>query len=598
MKARLYLAIVLCVVLLVLLVVLWPGGKDQPATVTPGKIEGLSRRIATPTAPSGAELIPTSAPSEQHTIAKSHSTQKSLHVSIADAIGDSVSSGQVKIGTAEYSFINGHLEIAEIESGTHTLRISADGYNSATKTVSIPDEQDVAVTLEYLCSFEIIVYSDREQKSPVQGADVLVWEGPRVRRPVGTEAAPNVYMASFESDRLRLHRDENGIHVVDVDSYQSASGLYDSDPEPGDTILGVGGLMWQLGEQSKTPPTFPVRPPVSLRLRVWDAIVAHETGRHTRGAGDFIEFERNGSRHNCATGKMDPSQRGSVAATGTTDSSGRCRFENLAAGTYFVQAQKDNFRTELAVIGPARGEQNLYLTRAGTLHLLVKYAASSVFAAGAIAGANIEIKSPQSLIPIVRQTNEFGEVDISPVFWGSHQLTVSPPQALFLESETMEIDIEEPDEFLCVEFEAKRYSISGTVLTVGKKKRVADFGLGLRCLSVVLEAPRFCTSKEDGSFVFSGLRPGEYEIHPEIPRGTYKGYMPAGWELALGDATQAKIKVTLEDKDVTGLEYLVVGGVKTRFQGKVTKSDGSPVPEADVSLDVPEYITDSGDKTG
>ncbi|MFH1743442.1 MAG: hypothetical protein ABIH23_30935, partial [bacterium] len=338
--------------------------------------------------------------------------------------------------------------------------------------------------------------------------------------------------------------------------------------------------------------------PVSLRLRVWDTLVAHEHNKHTRSGGDFIEFERNGSRHSCQTGKMDASQRGRIVAKGTTDSSGQCRFENLAAGIYFVQARKDNLWTEFAVIHPARGGQDLYLARAGILHLLVKYAASSVFAEGAISGAGVELKSPQSLIPTVRQTNVFGEVDINPVLWGSYQLTVSPPQALFLESKTTEIDVEEPDTFVCIEFEAKRYSISGAVLTVGKKKPVAEFGLGRRCLSDVLEAPRLCKSKEDGSFVFSGIRPGEYEIRPDIPRGTYKGYMPAGWQPALGDPTQATIKVTLEDKDVTGLEYLVVGGVKTRFKGEVTKSDGSPIQDAFVSLDVPEYITESGDSSG
>ncbi|MFH1741052.1 MAG: hypothetical protein ABIH23_18785, partial [bacterium] len=263
--------LIICFLLIVLLV-FWPGDlrKEESMESVPKRLTAHTPGIAAssdsnrpdiPSFPSARTVasmedppIPTAIP------ASTPSPAGVLAVRLVDALGDPIPNGVIEIASRTYRSATSQFLIRDVAERTCAIQARAQGYQSTTDMVQIPTEDWQTIPLEYLCSYEIVVYSDRKQKSPVLGADVFVWEGPPVRRPVGTEAVPSVYLASWEPDQLRLHRDENGIHVVDVDSYQSASRLYDTDPEPGDTVLGVGGLMWRSGDQAKIPPAFPIRP--------------------------------------------------------------------------------------------------------------------------------------------------------------------------------------------------------------------------------------------------------------------------------------------------------------------------------------------------
>ncbi|MFH1740813.1 MAG: carboxypeptidase regulatory-like domain-containing protein [bacterium] len=603
---------VVCIsVLVVLLLLFLPWGRVEEDVRLPESsgVVSDSETLSPTTTPTHTVNLapPLSEPSEaqpaETEIAREIPSPGSLHIRIVDAIGDPIAIGQVAVDGREFSFSGGELDIFGLEPGKCTMVASADGYDSATRTINVPANEDVVITLEYLCSFEIGVYSSQKFVSPIAGAEVIVWNGLPVRRPVGHEAAPNVYLVPDEADLVRLHRDESGIHVIGVESY---SGIRpdDFDPEAGDLVVGISGNMWRPGDQTTIEEWRTVFTAAgqsgSTRLRIWDAIIAYGKANPSSRHDDFIEFERDGSRHICTTGKMNTSQRGEIAARGTTDSDGRCRFENLPARTYFVQAHKENQRTNFGVIHPARGGGKIYMADSCTLYVTVKYSAVSlIYEEGGISGTHVHLKSSdesESAGMRIGRTDKAGRVCFEAVPWGRYQLTATPPRNLYLGSKTIDITLQEPQQSFSIQFGSKSYVISGTVLTADTKEPVPGFLLELRNLDLPL--PRSTTSKRDGSFAFTVYRPGEYEIRPIVSRDGYKGYLPTGWGLSLGDHTKAILKVSVEDKDVEGLEYLVLAGVKTRFRGKVTTTDGSPVSGIDVFLSVPKYVTASGGTTG
>ena len=385
-----------------------------------------------------------------------------------------------------------------------------------------------------------------------------------MKRPVASEAAPNVYLNLDGADVVRLRREDTGIHVVGVDS---SSGIHpdDYDPEFGDQVVGISGNMWDPAATTKirkgSTLYSPILQPKSMRLRIWDAITAYEESNPGSRNDDFIEFEREGSRHNCTMGKINASGRGGIVAKRITDSDGRCRFKNLPAGTYFVQAQKENRRTHFGVIHPARSGGKLYMASGCAVYVKVRYSSISILEEGGISGVAVSLKSSEPSQGgglYTGRTDKVGMMHFDSIPWGRYQLTATPPHDLYLGSKTIDVTIEEPQQSVTVLFGSNSYTISGTVLERETRKPVPGFELGLRHV----KSPRGVStiSKSDGSFEFAVYKTGEYEISPNIPRGSYKGYMPAAWELALGHHNSATLNVTVENENVEGLEYFVVPG--------------------------------------
>ncbi|HPA46158.1 MAG TPA: hypothetical protein PK395_10375, partial [bacterium] len=106
-----------------------------------------------------------------------------LAVRLVDALGDSIPNGIIEIASRTYESATSEFLIRDVSEGTYMIQARAEGYQSTTSTVQIPTEDWQAITLEYLCSFEIFVHSDLEQTLPVSGVELSLVEGPKPPRP-------------------------------------------------------------------------------------------------------------------------------------------------------------------------------------------------------------------------------------------------------------------------------------------------------------------------------------------------------------------------------------------------------------------------------
>ena len=392
MKTRLYLGILLCVVLLVLLVVLWPTGEDQRATITFGEIEQLNGEARTPTvgpesvsaptiSPASGPQIPTSVQvafatsSEQNNIPESGTTQKSLQVSIVDALGDPIESGNLRVGGKEYPFKDGQVSVAVPAGGEQQMVAEAEGYQSATQSVDASVQDETTMTLEYLCSFDFIVGSPKNIVERVPGCDVFLWRSRKATRPVPRTASFITVRNLWEHYKVEGQYAEDGVRIDSVEEKPWERG---SVPLPlsregssflgnGDLLVGFPGCPYQPGVRLRFsyPPYGPwdlasyqlLKDSKSPRLRVWDTLVLYgpKDNVFTNAMNmDTVEFERGTERGYASIKTPDPPEENELVSVGTTDSSGRCHFADLLPGLYYVQAQKNEIRSAIVTLHPAR----------------------------------------------------------------------------------------------------------------------------------------------------------------------------------------------------------------------------------------------------
>ena len=106
-----------------------------------------------------------------------------LAVRLVDALGDPIPNGIIELASKTYESVTSEFLIRDVSAGIYAIQARAEGYQGTTSTVHIPTEDCQVITLEYLCSFEIFVHSDREQKIPVSGVEFSLIEGPKPPRP-------------------------------------------------------------------------------------------------------------------------------------------------------------------------------------------------------------------------------------------------------------------------------------------------------------------------------------------------------------------------------------------------------------------------------
>ena len=178
----------ICVILLlVLFIILFPSNPPinqiQPPqeTMLLGNPPSMSDSSGQTVAPESVQAKTQTASSTQSTkpLVSNDSQSGPLTVFVTDALGDPISSGIVHIGTGEYHYDNGRVDIPSLEKGTYTMTAAADGYQSATKTVQIPETKEISITLEYACSFEIVVFSSQRMDTPVRARRLLYGRGHR-----------------------------------------------------------------------------------------------------------------------------------------------------------------------------------------------------------------------------------------------------------------------------------------------------------------------------------------------------------------------------------------------------------------------------------
>ncbi len=550
-----------------------------------------------------------------------------LSIQIVDAMGDEIPKGCIHFQDQDYNFVNGSLQIdAHPASGACPLACEANGYASATEIIHLPVRDSVMITLEYLCSFDTKVYLGNESNRPVAGAEVTLWKGPNVQRPLPANTKFNYLTQGLKRMQAHLKREEDGCRIIHPgENAPPVRGAFlgkQTDLEMEDLIVGISGCRWNENVRILHHPLdeiYPYNNHNSLRLRVWDALIAYsydekdnlETIRRWEDADDFVDIQRGASKFYCM---VDANiEKGTIVSTQTTNSNGTCRFESLPAGTYIAQARKGNIRSFYKILHPARSGADLNLISASSkVRVRVVRAGVEYKFAAAIPGASIQfhpIDQTQEGF-YVGETNRYGSVDFNSLPWGKYKLRITPSSDLFETPKTMLVDIDEPQEYLIIELKGEGYTISGRVLVDETNESVADFGLELSQRKPNDGTFSRLKSDSNGAFTFKNVPSGEYCLSPLIDRRYHIGYTVARQmekltyplsavsefnlstisendeQYVFSSLTQDVAGLTLfVTDDIHDIKYYVHPTVETLFRGSVRTEDGKPVPGASISTD-------------
>ncbi|MFH1739187.1 MAG: carboxypeptidase regulatory-like domain-containing protein [bacterium] len=542
-----------------------------------------------------------------------------LQVDLTDALGDPIKGGRVEIAGKTYQVPSGGILVSDLPHGQHDLTAHADGYLSTSKIIDIPAVEHVNIKLEYLCSFEADV-CHRGTFKPCEGAEVIVWEGASAQRPVPSNTTLVLARHSRPEDafRIRFTLAEDLIRVDRFDFPRNSwSGSDKLALQPGDVLAGFEGCTYRSGIQPQSSRFFmPLENPVSPRLRVWDAVIAyaaHGPVDPDRRGGCFA-FERNDSTFSTEMGELRDLKKAKMVATGVTDSTGKCRFTGLPAGTYCVQARKGDLRSWIRPILPVCGGTKLFMS--DTAYVTVSIRQAGIARNTFIKGADVVLK------PIEGEKEKglfVGTIDGVSIFranfkevpWGNYTLTVNPPPDSSLAAKTMQITIEEPLNWIEVELSGVGCTVSGRVLEEGTNTPVKDFELELfRRAKEDSGLHGRSTSDADGRFIFTDVQPnGEYTLKASSVRRADAEYVSSpskggtltfdeNGNLSLAQLAKprllqnafpnfsgaAELKFDMADHDLSGIEFFVVPAVQTRFTGIVTTQEETPVANAQIKL--------------
>ncbi len=531
-----------------------------------------------------------------------HKLNYSVDVEIVDALGKPIPKGFLQIEEKQYSFQRGKKSIPALKEGDYKLTAGAVGYASAETSIHIPRGYPVQIVLEYVCTFDCVVYavgSTGDRKRPERrSAEVILWEGETVTRPIPSTLAlqftdyKNIYNTS-----LKLSDEE--ISVVRSNNYEQ-----NNLPKQGDILLGMSGCFYR--DRDEPSQTFlkgfhSENTRHSPRLRIWDALIYRSKMNSLQGLRtDHLEWKRGAQQLYCMINEGDKNGRGEIVAVQKTNNTGRCRFENLPAGTYYMQARRGKARSRIVPLHPAKGGAKLFLSGNSILTVSVKRRGIPFPRAGSVASALVVLKSAEEDRRglYTTSTGQSGSASFDKIPFGNYILQIAPPSGTELPEKTLNITVEEPKHTIKVYYEAEDvYTISGTVVRADNREPVRDFVVQLM-KEINLSNPieemgsyGFCRSADDGTFEFHDVIPGQYSIFGFVKRDVFNGYLPKNGKLIPDtvSASQHPIKLKVTDHDVTDLEYEVVLSERTRFKGQVIDEDGKPVANAAVILGDGQY---------
>ncbi len=527
-----------------------------------------------------------------------------LSIHVVDALGDSIQNARVEVAGKIHDSTNGLFSIPGLDEGAQTVTASAEGYASVQKKVQLPSHEVVEIPLEYTCSFEITVLNSPEGGVPVTGAEVKIWEGPEVPRPVGdslTVRRRNILWDAWD-DSIVLRREDGRIRVTDT----VGEGRFRFETHPGSPIPRKGDTITGLTYD---------RRPTQLRslLRLWDSLAVLCPSGEDSEQSLWMELNCDGSDFTGSFYGAGKARRMLVDST-VTDAEGKCAFRDLPARLYFASAQSSGMVSFIHRICPSFSATTIPLFPEDQNKLIIRAIKkdATYYKEKGIGEAEVRIRASGRMVLISGITDRWGETILKPLPSGEYKVTITLPEAANAVpvQKTVEVCIEEPSTHLVVPFEVRdKYRVAGRVLRADTGKPVAGYHVQLSCEihrmtkeemrkaeEEMLRKLRRTFPKEYGGYAVTETnRNGEFEFYPveygeyliensltvHTPERSFDGYVPAPPQ---GQALDKDPHFWIENADVTGLEIYVLPGVMTHFSGQVLMADGEPAGSATVVL--------------
>lgn len=521
-------------------------------------------------------------------------TDQDLHIRVVDALGDLISDATLAIAGEIYSSTNGEFVIHDRKTGAVQAIASARGWEPKEISINTATSTNVDITLEYLCSFEIMITDTPNNGAPVEGIEVILWQGPPILRPMPETVTLKTKDVASISDMgsIAISRASGNPQVVQAQNYGSGQPILSQEPKNpavGDTLVALSGSCWRPGDQSAIPNPYTDKSyTIHRRVRMWDALVLLGNYGGTQVFGGSLEFERNGVRFKNDIFKVNNDIKGEIAARGVTDQTGTCRFDNLPPRLYFIQGRGQNQRTDMRMLTPIEEGKRLYMHPAGQQSMTVEVLKTGeIFTSEKrIENAQVQLSGQGQHYQGLAKTDRSGLVHFQRIPFGAYELKITPPDALkpTPASKTLIVAFEEWYKYLQVEFGVNTgHQASGVVLDMDTKEPVEGFTMKL----VYLENSGFVntgdvTSRNGGVFQLPNLAPGHYVLNGDADRKLRKDYLPAPTEALYRNTPGLHFEV--KDENITGLVFYVMPTVLTRFIGNVVDEEGHGIPGARVTL--------------
>ncbi len=579
-------------------------------TITPGEVfTAPTLEEKRETAIVSADEKISSATKFDEVLQKIESQPKALQILVTDALGDPIQKGSIKINDENFSFKHGRAVIQDTIQNPVTIAANANGYFSVSKTIEdISTDDPVELVMEYKCSIDVEVHT--KNKQTMAGAEVTLYRGLEVDRPVPEKAQIHYNYVNVDFEQAAVQYKDDGIHVLQtsekklqIPPYNQVSGL-----TPGDIILGIDYCMWNPGDTRhvlghNTPRGNKPGKLSSPRLRIWDTIVL-QNQQSGWGFGPSLEFSRDGQRYCSRLRKLSFAENEPALSTQQTDSLGRCTFNNLKPGLYFIQARKDDFHSRIVPVFPTMDNVQLRMSDSSRLYIRVNRetneGADDLF--NCLPGAQVVLQPSTNNTRkgiFAHKTDKYGRCKIEKVPYGKYHITATAPTDAKGKTVSQEFEVREPFHHIELSIPDTGYTISGHVLTYEDRQPVADYTLELDYRGVTVpgdtgwginDAGRIKTDA-NGYFEFNNLKLGTYDIcavQAEIDK-----YCPAFIPEDQYDKGTYTLKtrnkdmavIDIKDHDINNVEIYVVSSVKTTISGIVTDQNNVPVHDAVIQVD-------------
>jgi len=521
-----------------------------------------------------------------------------VQVRVVDALGDAMLSDATEVAGLIYNSTNGEIALPELESGPVEVVAGVAGRESEGIRIGAATDSKVDSPLEYLCSFDIEILDHAKNDAPLEGVEVIVWQGPQVVRPIPETVSLKTYDITSDYDSygtIVIRRTSDELRVQKALKYgfgQEVNLEGWKNPAAGDVLVALSGSCWRSGDQSVFPDDhWKKTGTFQGRDRMWDSVVLYGQYAGTSYFRGTLEFERNGERFPNATYEISADLKELIAARGVTDHAGRCRFENLPPRLYFVQGRTPTRRTGIDVLTPVEKGRRLYMYTSGdqVIEIIVKKNNELFTFKKGIENAQVVLTGVGHQFHGIAKTSRHGDVQFKGAPFGNYKMTVIPPTELksVPAAQTLEFEYEEWSKSIHVEFSVHDgYNVSGTVLREDTRESVPGFPLQLTQLGVVPRVVELI-SGDDGAFQLPNLAAGQYVLNGNVDArmGRELLHVPSRSGSEDGrDSLFPGLHFEVKDEDIEGLEFYLMPTVRTRLIGQVVDVEGHGVPDAYVSV--------------